>query len=232
MSTNEELCRALAEDKLFQMLPKGSQVALLSRMALREYNKGQNVYGFDDSPVGLYFLFYGGLIVEWPGHFDVNAAHYYTPGSWFGQLSSMTETNRLVTVISASEAKIGFLPQVELKLLMDSDTEIIRHLGRITQARLKTALDAIADLMIRKSEPRFLATLIRLTGINNPLYKGDIYEVYLSQEEVARIANISRTVANSILKRLEEDNIIQSDYRRINILNADALRSFFSNSVQ
>lgn len=193
-------------------------------MSVREYKARQNVYGFDDTPVGLYFLFDGCLRVEWPGLFDVKAAHFYTPGSWFGQLSSMTETKRLVTVTSATFAKIGFLPLNDLKPLMEIDNEIVRHLSRITQARLRTAIDAVADLMIRDPEQRFIATLIRLSGISNPNYKPSSYEIFFSQEEIGLMANVARTSASTILKRLERLQLLEISYRRLEIINPQGLK--------
>lgn len=223
--TNESLDAALTQEPLFQLLPLSSQQAMRSKMIVRSYEAKQNVYGFDDTPVGLYFLFKGGLRVEWPGHHDVKAGHFYTPGSWFGQLSSMTETNRLVTVVSSTDSLIAFIKQSNVKKLIDTDPEIMRHLGRITQARLKTAIEIVADLMIRDTQQRLIATLIRLSGISNPLYQRKVYEVYYSQEELAGMANVTRTVANTILKRLERDELIKISYRRIQVTDPNGLKN-------
>lgn len=223
-SLKDELLSALSKDAFFGILPESSRNALSSKMSVREYKVGQNVYGFDDTPVGLYFLFDGCLRVEWPGLFEVKAAHLYTPGSWFGQLSSMTETKRLVTVTSVTFAKIGFLPLNDLKILMEVDNEIVRHLSRITQARLRTAIDAVADLMIRDPEQRFIATIIRLSGINNPNYKPSAFEIFFSQEEVGLMANMARTSASTILKRLERLQLLKTGYRRLEITNPQGLK--------
>lgn len=223
MSDKQRLDDALVADALFQIMPQNSQDLLRSKMHVRSYISGQNVYGFDDTPVGLYFLFEGGLRVAWPGLIDVNAAHFYSPGSWFGQLSAMTETNRLVTVTAATSASLGFVQQADLKSLMQTDIEILRHLARITQSRLKTAIEIVADLMIRDSEQRFLATIIRLSGANNPLYNQNSFFMYFSQEELARMANVSRTSANTLIKRLERKNILKVSYRRIEIINSKML---------
>lgn len=224
MINGEILDDALECDILFQMLPSPSQKAMRSKMVVRDYKTGENVYGFDDTPVGLYFLFNGGLKVEWPGHFDVNASHFYTPGSWFGQLSAMTETKRLVNVIASTNSSVGFINQLNVRKLIDSDPEFQRHLTRVTQARLKTALDIIADLMLRNAEQRLIATLIRLSGISNPFYQPDQYEVCFTQEELARMANITRSTANTTLKRLERAGFLMITYRRVVISRPEELQ--------
>ena len=61
---NEALIAALKQDPLFQLLPKQTQSSISSRLTIRQYFPQQPVYGFDDTPVGLYFLFEGGLRVE------------------------------------------------------------------------------------------------------------------------------------------------------------------------
>ena len=219
------LSKALSSDPLFKLIPETSKKTLSSKMTIRTYSRKQRVYGFDDTPVGLYFLYDGAVRLEWPGLFEVNVGHLYTPGSWFGQLSALTETKRLVTVTAATDAQIGFLAVSDMKILISEDPEILRHLSRITQARLKTAIDILADLMLRDSKKRLLATLARLSGITNPLYKLDSYEVYFSQEEIARMANLARTTTNTILNQLAKEKIIDISYRQIKVMKPKALLS-------
>lgn len=220
-----DLFNALAADPLFEVMPEASQKRLFSKMTFRSYLRKQHVYGFDDTPVGLYFLYDGALRLEWPGLFEVNVGHLYTPGSWFGQLSALTETKRLVTVTAATDAKIGFLGVSDMNILIGDDVEILRHLSRITQARLKTAIDIVADLMLRDSKKRLLANLARLSGITNPLYKLDSYEVYFSQEEIASMANLARTTTNTILNQLAKEKIIDISYRQIKVIKPKKLLS-------
>ena len=138
----------------------------------------------------------------------------------------MTETKRLVTVTAATKANLGFLSSSDLRLLVENDTEILRHLSRITQNRLQTATSIIGDLMLRDTEKRLIATLIRLSGMNNPIYEKDVHEIFFSQEEVARMANVARTTASTILKKLERQNAIKITYRKLEVVDALLLKKY------
>ena len=95
----------------------------------------------------------------------------------------------------------------------------------LTLAKLEVAISVVDDLMIRDSNQRLIAVLLRLGGCRRatPTAPNAIV-VDVSQEDLAAMANLSRGTANSILRKLEEAGEIAISYRQHIILKPDALR--------
>ena len=79
--------------------------------------------------------------------------------------------------------------------------------------------------MIREHFKRGVAVLLRLGGcrLRTPPGVAPI-EVDVSQEDFGAIANVARTTAGRVLRALEAAGHIEVSYRRICILDPDALR--------
>jgi len=84
-----------------------------------------------------------------------------------------------------------------------------------------------ADLLIRDSERRCAAVLLRLSGhrFASPTDRQPV-EVSLAQDELAGAANLSRNSTGTMLRRLGSRGLIELGYRGITVSNPSALRAF------
>ncbi|OYW57393.1 MAG: hypothetical protein B7Y80_11665 [Hyphomicrobium sp. 32-62-53] len=55
-----------------------------------------------------------------------------------------------------------------------------------------------------------------------------LIEVCISQDDLAVMANVARTTANSILRRLQRNGLVNVAYRRIDITAPDQLRAMLA----
>lgn len=226
MGFSEKAKLALAADMLLQKLPEPTRQAFLDRAVSQRVRQGETVYRLGDPAGGIYFICDGGMRVEIAtGAQNTFIAHYLPQGIWFGEPSALTGQPRMVGVIAAQDSEMLHVSLPHLNQLTALYPEILRHLAGITQMYLRTAIGAIADLMIRDTDVRFVATLLRLAGIRDVENPAGRFEVFFSQEEIAAMANVARTTANSILRKLEKDGLIEITYRRIVIVNGTALRA-------
>ena len=62
-------------------------------------------------------------------------------------------------------------------------------------------------------------------GIRDTEHPSGAFGVYFSQEEIAAMANVARTTANTLLRKFEKSGLIEITYRRITIVNGEALRA-------
>ena len=81
------------------------------------------------------------------------------------------------------------------------------------------------DLMIRDHFKRFVAVLLRLGDcrLADPP-TGRPIEIDIVHEEIAYMANVARTTAGAILRKLEAEGHLALSYRRVSILAPAALR--------
>jgi CRP/FNR family cyclic AMP-dependent transcriptional regulator len=89
------------------------------------------------------------------------------------------------------------------------------------------AVTIAADLLIRDSERRCAAVLLRLSGrrFAGPEDTKPV-EVSVTQDDLAGAANLSRSSVRSMLGRLAERGLIEQGYRGIAVRAPAALRAF------
>ncbi len=213
------------DDPLLGQLPLDVRKALLEKAVHQRVRAGEAVYHIGDPAGGIYLVLDGGMRIEIAtGTLNTFIAHFFPPGIWFGEPSALTGQPRVVGVSAAQDSELLHISLPNLNQMIALYPEILRHLAVITQFHLRTAIAAISDLMLRDTELRFIATLMRLAGIRDGAKPGRRYDVFFSQEEIASMANVARTTANAILQKLEKDGLIEITYRRIVIINEAVLR--------
>lgn len=226
MAFSEKAKAALASDVLLQRLPEDARLAFLDRLVTQRFRQSEVIYRLGDPAGGIYYIAEGGMRVEIAtGAQNTFIAHYLTRGLWFGEPSALTGQPRMVGVIAAQDSELLHVSLPHLNHLTALYPEILRHLAGITQMYLRTAIGALADLMIRDTEARFIAILLRLAGIRDTEHPSGAFGVYFSQEEIAAMANVARTTANTLLRKFEKSGLIEITYRRITIVNGEALRA-------
>jgi len=89
------------------------------------------------------------------------------------------------------------------------------------------ALDDAADLLIRDSERRCAAVLLRLSGLRFADPEGpEPVGVSITRDELAGSANLSRSSVRTMLHRLAARGLIEQSHRGIAVRAPAALRAF------
>ncbi len=209
------------------IVPEPFRAAVLARVHLMHFKPGEPVYAVGDPPGGLYGLVSGGLgIAIAPGERGPYFAHLARPGAWFGEAAAITGQNRRVGLSATRDTALLQLPLHDILEMARADPTIWRFMALITIGHLDLAIGASDDLMIRDHSARCVAVLLRLSGYrrDDPDGPGPV-DVDISQEDLATLANVSRTTARAQLARLEAAGFIHQSYRRITVLRPDRLRS-------
>lgn len=226
MAFSETAKAMLSNDRLVQAMTEPVRQAFLEKAVVQRIKQGETVYRLGDPAGGIYFIVQGGIRVEIAtGAQNTFIAHYVPKGYWFGEPSALTGQPRMVGVIAAQDSELLHIGLAHLNQVTTLYPEVLRLLAGITQMYLRTAIGAIADLMIRDTDVRFVAILMRLAGIRDVDAPIGRFEVFFSQEEIAAMANVARTTANAILRKLEDNGLIEITYRRIVISDPAGLRA-------
>lgn len=226
MALSEMVKAMLANDRLVQSMTEPMRQAFLEKIVVQRIKQGETVYRLGDPAGGIYFIVHGGIRVEIAtGAQNTFIAHYVPKGHWFGEPSALTGQPRMVGVIAAQDSELLHIGLTHLNQVTAAYPEVLRLLAGITQMYLRTAIGAIADLIIRDTDVRFIAILMRLAGIRDVDAPVGQFEVFFSQEEIAAMANVARTTANAILRKLEDSGVIEITYRRIVIIDPARLRA-------
>lgn len=210
--------------------PSGFRQIVLNRCKLQKFEAGATIYAVGDPAGGMYGLVRGSLALSIaPGERGPYVAHFATPGTWFGEAAAFTGQPRRIGLAVTRQTEVLHLPLHAIREIVAVDPGAWRFFGLAAIAHYDVAIGAADDLLIRDHVKRSVAVLLRLAGCRRETPTGDrTIEVDVSQEELAAMCNVARTTAGAVLRELEAAGHIDVSYRRVRVLEPDALRAILS----
>jgi CRP-like cAMP-binding protein len=161
---------------------------------------------------------------------DSPILHVMHPGSWFGFVPLFIGGSRPNSIVARTNVTIATMSQAEVEAFMVGRPEGWRHLGTLGIVHANTATSIAADMMIRDSPRRCAAALLQLADCRHAdrPASSDAHTP-MSQDELAAVANLSRTSVSSILRKFEAAGLIKLGYRDVTLVNPAALRALVDN---
>ena len=199
--------------------------AVLERLSLRRFSAGQAIFRAGDSPGGLWGLVDGTVQVDLLGpQRTPNLAHFGSPGYWFGEGPLIFKSPRRITVYANRPSTLASLSLSDCRDLLESDPASWRWIALLAALSSDLAIDAVAGLLVQDPRQRVVGILLRLSGHRlGSLLPPAPVPITTSQQELARIANLSRTVVSGILRELEKERLVRLHYRRMEVLDKAGL---------
>ena len=219
-------CEIVRGQGWLRQTPAAFQCAVLDRCLLEKFRPGIPIYAVGDEPGGMYGIVAGALGVSVASAKQgVYTAHFALPGSWFGETAAFTRQPRRVGLIATRDSQLLHLPLRAIDAIVRHDPAAWRLFGLLTINHLDLAMGGSEDLMIRDHVKRFVAILLR-AGNCRRTRSQDNYpiDIDLNHDDLANMANVARTTAGAILRKLEADGHLSLSYRRISILAPGVLR--------
>ncbi|PZQ50099.1 MAG: hypothetical protein DI556_08490 [Rhodovulum sulfidophilum] len=206
-------------------MPAAFRETVLDRCLLRRYRRDEVVYRAGDPPGGLYGLIRGGVGVElYSDDREPYIGTFARPGFWIGEGSVLTRGPRFIGIRATRDSLLAYLPLARWDQIVRSDPEAWRWLAHLSLRNSLLAV-AVADaLMVPGAVPRMAAILLVLSGPGAPGGPAAEAPIEMSQDDLARMANLSRSSAGRILQMFESDGLIAIGYRRIRVLAPEGLR--------
>lgn len=198
--------------------------AVIARCILRTFDRGDALYRLDDDRSGLVGIASGsvGMELTLPDQHPF-MGDILLPGSWVGAASLLTRQNRRVGIHATRPTEALFLTGADFNTISARIPEAIRWIGVLAVQQQDRAVRAAVDLMIRDPRRRAVAVLLRLAGLLGPTSEG-AKEIDINQEQLALLANLSRSTLNTLLRDLEAAGLIIQSYRKIAIIDGAALK--------
>jgi CRP-like cAMP-binding protein len=211
-------------DGWLAQMPPGFQSAVLQRVHLREYQTDDTIHIMGDEPGGMYGLLEGAIrVVLANGEDGPYFVHLFRPVTWFGEGPAIIGQPRPVSLSAARPVALLYLTQRAIGEIAQLDPAFWRCFVVPLMGHLDTALGALADHMIREHDKRLVAVLLRLGGCRTGAMHGPI-ELDASQEDIAAMANVSRTTAGLLLRKWQSIGLITLGYGRVIIQAPDRLQ--------
>ena len=204
--------------------------AVLSRCLVRHFAQGETIYRAGDEPGGLFGLVEGGVdIIVAPNDRTPFLGIIARPGFWIGEGSVITRRPRAVGVVASRDSRFAYLPLCQWDAIVGSDPDAWRWLACLALSNELFALAVVDALRTRKSADRLAAILAVLaSNFGAPMQgqapDGHALTIDVSQDDLANMANLSRSSVGRILDALEAKAIIGRSYRLLTILDFEGLR--------
>lgn len=161
------------------------------------------------------------------GHAGTPTMHLAHAVTWVGYGPLLLDRPRVVTVEARTPLWIAVIPKAKIVPLLDETTLWWRCFTRLLAEYGDISAMIASDLLIRQSDRRLAATILRLAGHRIPgAQSGGDVRLPVTQAELADAANLSRNAAGTILRALAAKGFIETDYRGIVVLDRAGLQRF------
>jgi len=161
------------------------------------------------------------------GPSDTPIMHFAHPVFWFGYIPIIFGTSRRITGSAKTKVWLARIPHGAVMAALNERPEWWRHFLQPALIYGDVAATIAADLLIRDSERRCAAVLLRLGGrrFASPADSEKVI-VQVTQDEIAGAANLSRNSVGAMLKRMAARGLIELGYRGVILCAPPALRAF------
>ena len=160
------------------------------------------------------------------GRADTPLMHLAHPVFWFGYAPLFIGRARRIAVSAKTHVWLARIPQADLTALLAACPRWWQWVAQLSIVYGDVSQRVAADLLIRDSERRCAAVLLRLSGrrFAGP-DDGAPIQVALTQSELAGAANLSRNSVGAIVKKLKARGLIDLGYGGFTIRASSSLRA-------
>jgi CRP-like cAMP-binding protein len=161
------------------------------------------------------------------GPADTAIMHFAHPVFWLGFVPTLFKQPRRVAAAAKTRAWLVRIPEPTLKRTLKENPHWWAFFLRPLLEYGDLTVTIAADLMIRDSDRRCAAALLRLAGCRYARPQ-DVtpVEVPLTQSELAGAANLSRNSVGTMLQRLATRGFVEVGYGAMTVRAPAALRAF------
>lgn len=200
--------------------PDDFQTAVLALGRIRTYARGETIYALGSEPGGTFAVLTAPIaVLIAPDASGPFLAHLARPGDWFGEGAFLTGEPRRVGLEALTDCSLFHLPLDAMERLAASDPAATRRFAQIAMMNIDLSLSVIGELMIPDVSRRLAAFLLRATA-------SGLTPLPLTQAQVARMANTSRKVVNSVLSRFAAEGWVETGYAAVMVKDPEALHRY------
>ena len=224
----DEGLEVLTQHGWLNATPAEFQRGILSGCRWRQAEAGEQIQVGDEEHGELIGLASG--IIELTtvlGAPDTPLMHLEHPVFWFGYLPILFREPRRIRILAKTAVWLAAVSHASVKRQLQERPAWWQHLLPLALVYGNTCATVAADLLIRDSERRCAAVLLRLGGrrFAGPDDAVSV-EVPVTQDELAAAAALSRNTVGAMLRKLADRGLIELGYRGIILHAPRTLRAF------
>ena len=221
-----DLVQALLQTYLFQDLSPAEVEGLAQAATARNLARGDHALRIGDRADEVWIIV-AGKLKEY--RLDPAGNEYVSelmgPGQVFGEPGIFSsERTRVVNVVALEHSTVLTIPRDGLfKFLIAHPPALLRLLeGLASEARMP--LPAVTMMAYSSLLERVIAKLLQLSQWEETSKNDGVVELHLSQSLLASMVGATREKVNRALASLVDEGLVRLEYRRMLLLDIEALR--------
>ena len=196
--------------------PMAFQARMVSVGRWMTVPRGGVLYTVGDVPDAIYGLGQGRLDMSIPIGSDEEVIIYRAlPGFWIGESALLAGTTRSITVSAAAECRVFRIPIGAVRRALAAHPEDWVCFFRLNHANASLAVRILAEVLSLPPRARFARMLLRQAGPDG--------SVRATQEELGRMAGMSRSAFRRAFTALIEAGALRTEYGGVRIVDRAAL---------
>jgi CRP/FNR family cyclic AMP-dependent transcriptional regulator len=204
------------------MFEKPVVQAFVSLAHKRSFPPKHTILHAGDDPQSLYLILEGSVsILLEDEHGREIVLAYLNPGEFFGEMCLFPDQNvRTAIVRTRSPTLVAEVNYQVFRKFVRENPDIMFEVAGQLSLRLRDTSQRLGDLAFLDVAGRLAHALLDLTRKPDALPNARGVTVKISRQELARIVGCSREMAGRVLKKLEEDGMVNAQGRSILVIGA------------
>jgi len=212
----------IARVPLFEGLPPEQIEDLAMIVTDQTFGKGEAIFSEGEDADGFYVVITGRVkIFKLSPDGKEQILHFFGPGEPFGEVPVFTGQHFPASAEVMEESRVFFFPRKSFVDLIKKNPSLALNMLAVLSKRLRRFAALIDDLSLKEVPGRLAAYLLYLSDQD----KGaTVLELAVTKAQLASLLGTIPETLSRILGKLSSQGLIETDGRRIRILDQEALR--------
>ena len=212
----------IARVPLFEGLPDGQIEDLAMIVTDQTFGKAETIFSEGEDADGFYVVITGRVkIFKLSPDGKEQILHFFGPGEPFGEVPVFTGQHFPASAEVMEESRVFFFPRKSFVDLIKRNPSLALNMLAILSKRLRRFAALIDDLSLKEVPGRLAAYLLYLSDQNRG---AKVLELAVTKAQLASLLGTIPETLSRILGKLSSQGLIESDGRRIRIMDREGLR--------
>ncbi|RAK08427.1 CRP/FNR family transcriptional regulator [Halanaerobium saccharolyticum] len=196
--------------------------------AEKEFKKGEYIF-FEGESGDKFFIIKDGQVklTKMIKNGDEQILNIFSNNDIIAEIVAFDKGNYPASAVTMTDTEVIVFDQSELENLILKHPTIGVKLLREMSGRLRRAQQNVRDLALKDSSARVAGLLIFLAEKYGKKKKNKVVlDISLTQQELASMIGSSRETVSRILGKFENEGLIKTSRKKINIYQPDKIKSY------
>lgn len=212
----------IARVPLFEGLPPVQLEDLAMIVTDQVFRKGETIFSEGEDGNGFFVVISGRVkIFKLSAEGKEQILHFFGPGEPFGEVPVFAGQHFPANAAAMEESRVFFFPRKSFVELIKRNPSLALNMLAVLSRRLRRFTALIDDLSLKEVPGRLAAYLLYLSDQTKGAKDLDLT---ITKAQLASLLGTIPETLSRILGKLSSQGLIETDGRRISILNVNALR--------